>query len=109
MVDLVEACRDVPFEDPLIGAGGEVVDLGNRVLGPTLRAEAVAARLEIRFEDWLQDQLQGSLDDPIPDGRDAEAAALAVRLRDHPLPHGKGLEAPGLEVFSHPGEHCFTE
>jgi hypothetical protein len=32
MVDLVEARRDVAFQHPLIGAGAEVVDLGDRVL-----------------------------------------------------------------------------
>jgi hypothetical protein len=81
VVDLVEARRDVTFQDPLVGARREVVDLGDGVLGSTLRAEAVAARLEVRLEDRLQDQLQTSLHDPVPHGRDAQAAAFAGSSR----------------------------
>ena len=54
-----------------------MVNLGDGVLGPAPRAEAVTARLEVRLEDRLEDQLQGGLHDPVPGGRDAEAAELA--------------------------------
>ena len=64
---------------------GEVVYLSYGVLGSAPGAEAVAARLETRLENWLQDQLQGSLHDPVPCRWDAQAAELAVRLRDHPF------------------------
>ena len=73
MRNLVEARRDVTFEHPLIGAGGQVVDLGDGVLGSALRAEAVTNRLEVRFENGLEDQFQGSLHDPVPGGGDPEA------------------------------------
>ena len=39
--------------------------LGHRVMGPALRAEPVGAREEVRLEDRLQYQFQGSLDHPI--------------------------------------------
>jgi hypothetical protein len=41
MRDFVEAGFDVPFYDPLIRAGREVVDLGYRVMGPASGAEPV--------------------------------------------------------------------
>ena len=56
VVDLVEARLDVAFHDPLIRAAREVVDLGDRVLGSALRAEAVTDRLEVRLEDRLEHQ-----------------------------------------------------
>jgi len=49
------------------------------------------------------------LHDPVPHGRDAEAAAFSVRLGDHPFPHGKRLEAPGFEIVSKLGEHPVAE
>ena len=109
VVDLVEARRDVTLQDPLIGVDGEVVDLGHGVLGPALRAEAVGTRLEVRLEDGLQHQFQGGLHDPVPHGRDAQAAAFAVRFGDHPLPHGKGPEPLGLEIISQLSEHPAPE
>ena len=42
------------------------MDLGDGVLGSALRAETVAARLEVRLEDRLEHQLQGGLHDPVP-------------------------------------------
>ena len=101
VVDLVEACRDVPFQHPLIGAGTEEVDLGDRVLRPALRAEAVAARLEVRLEDRLEHQLEGGLHHPVPHGRDAETAALSppalgiIRSRT-----GRGRKLPSLQIGS---------
>ena len=56
------------------------MNLGDRVLGPALRAEAVGTRLEVRLEDRLEHQLQGGLHDPVPDGRDAQPAQLAAAL-----------------------------
>jgi site-specific DNA recombinase len=54
MRDFVEAGFDVPFHDPLVRAGGEVVHLGHRVMCPSVRAEPVGAREEIRLEDRFQ-------------------------------------------------------
>jgi len=79
------------------------------VLRSAPRAEAITGRLEVRLEDRLQDQLQGGLHDPVPGGRDAEAAALAARLGDHPFPDREGLEPLGLEVVSKPGEQQIPE
>ncbi len=106
VVDLVEACRDVTFKHPLIGAGAKKVDLGNGVLRSTLRAEAVTTRLEVRLEDRFEYQLEGGLHHPVPHSRYAEAAEFSRRLWDHPFPHGQGLEPAGLQVDSQVVEKC---
>ncbi len=66
--NLVEARFDVRLEHPLVGAGGDVVDLSDGVLRPALRTEAVAARLEVRLVDWLEYQLQRGLHDAVGGG-----------------------------------------
>ena len=60
--------------------------LGHRVVSAPIRTEPVAAREEIRLEDRLQHQLQGCLHYPVGDRGDPQAALLAARFRDHPLP-----------------------
>ena len=104
VVDLVEARLDVALEHPLVGAGREVVDLGDRVLGPALRAEAVGARLEVRLEDRLEHQLQGRLHDPVravgmPSRRSLPPALGIIRSRT-----GSGAKPPGLQIISQPVE-----
>ena len=99
VVDLVEACRDVPFKHPLIGAAGEVVNLGDGILSSALRAEAEAARLEVRLEDRFQDSFQSSLHNPVGHRRDAQLAHLPVGLGDlHPA-HRRRAERTGLELL----------
>ena len=78
--------------------------LGDRVLCPASRTEAVRARREARLEDRLHHQLQGRLHDPVSGGRDTEAADLARRLGDHLLPHPGRDEPAGLEIVSQPVE-----
>jgi hypothetical protein len=41
MVDLVEARGDVRLQDPLIGAGGQIADLLDRVLGSPVGPEPI--------------------------------------------------------------------
>jgi len=102
--DFVEAVLDVSLDHPLVGAGAEEVDLSDRVLCPAPRAEAVAARLEVRLEDRLEHQLEGGLHHPVADGRDPEPALFAAALGDHSLPHRQRVEAPGFELCSQLGE-----
>jgi site-specific DNA recombinase len=70
VADRVEARLDIALHYPLISAGGEVASLGDRVMGPAVRAEAIRAWPEIRLEDRLQNQLQGRLHYPVGHGRD---------------------------------------
>src|SRR5215211_4010133 len=101
MVDHVEARFDVTFQHPLIGAGGELVNLRDRVLGSPSGTEAIRAWLEVRLQDRLQHQLEGRLRGAIPHGRDAQPSQLAAaRLGDHPFPHRKWSEPPRFEIIS---------
>ena len=89
VVDHVEARLDITFQDPLIGAGSELVNLSDRVMGSAPRAEAIRAWLEVRLEDRLEHQLEGRLHGSVLRGRDAKPAAFAAAwLGDHPLTHG---------------------
>jgi hypothetical protein len=53
MRDFVEARFDVTLDHPLIGAAGQVVDLGDGVLGSASGAEAIGTWLKVRLEDRL--------------------------------------------------------
>src|ERR1700746_752173 len=66
MTDFVEAGFDVRLEHPSIidGLRGEVMDFGNCVLRPAVRAEPIRARLEIRLEDGLEHQFPAFLEHP---------------------------------------------
>jgi len=85
MVDFVEACRDVAFEYPLIGAGGEHLDLRHRVHRPPSGSEPVGGWMEVRFKDRFEHQHQTGLNNPVGHGRYPEPSVLARRLRDQPL------------------------
>jgi len=80
MVDHVEARLDVTFQHPLIGAGGELVNLCDRVLGSPSRTEAIRAWLEVRLEDRLEHQFEGRLHGAVPRGRDAKPSQLGAGL-----------------------------
>ena len=81
------------------------MDLGDGVLGPALRAEAVAARLEVRLEDRLEHQLQGCLARPGPARSGSRACGVCrsalgiIRSRT-----GRGAKRPSLELSSQLGE-----
>jgi hypothetical protein len=49
--------------------GAELMNLGDRVVGPPVRPEPVRDRLKVGLEDRFQHQLQRGLDHPISDGR----------------------------------------
>ena len=80
------------------------MDLGDRVLGPALRAEPVGARLEVRLEDRLQHQLQGRLHDPVRDGRDPQPAQLAAPAwgSSVPAPAAGGTGRPSARPAARP-------
>ncbi len=94
VVDRVEARFDVRVQDPAVAVGAVEVDLSDRVVCPPQRPEAVGDRLEVGLEDRLQHQLEGCLDHPVGDGRDAELADLpaAAGLGDLPFTHRKRAE-----------------
>jgi hypothetical protein len=107
VVDLVEARRDVRFEHPLVRPIGrcEVEDLGDRVLRPAPRPEAVRGRRKVRLEDRLEHQLERRLHNPVGGRRYPEATDLARRFRDRLLPHRGRGEAASLEIVSQRRQH----
>ena len=81
------------------------MNLGDGVLSPPIRAEAVGARLEVRFEDRFEHQLECCLDHSVPSGWDAEPALLrCARFRNQPLAYGQRPETAGLQINPHLGE-----
>ena len=78
VVDFIEARRDIGFKDPPVvpGRGPEVVNRGDGVLRPPPRAEPVAARQEVGFENRLQPQLHGGWVGAVGRGRNPQAAQL---------------------------------
>src|SRR5215204_94269 len=100
VVDRVETRLDVSIDYPRVVTWrcGQLMNLSDRVLRPMPRPKAVRARLEIGLEDRLQDQFQGRLDDPVPDGRDAQPSQFPARLWGHPFPHRQRGEPAGLQI-----------
>jgi hypothetical protein len=109
VVDFIEAGGDVALDHPLIASrsAGEMVDLGDGVLGAPPGAEPIGAGLEIRLEDRLQHQLERGLHHPVGHGRDAQPALAATGLGDQPLPSREGTKPPGLQLGPQVGEEAF--
>src|ERR1019366_4050335 len=63
--DVVEARFDIRVQHPLVSLGAEGVYLGDRVMGPAPRTEAVAHRREVRLQDRCQDQHEAGLHKPV--------------------------------------------
>jgi hypothetical protein len=59
----------------------------HRVLSTSLRAVAVRARLQIRFKDRLNDQLDGGLHHAVPNSRNSQRSLPSARLRNHHPPN----------------------
>ena len=91
--------------DDLFNLVAELMNLGDGVLSPPIRAEAVGARLEVRLEDRFEHQLECCLDHSVPSGWDAEPALLrCARFRNQPLAYGQRPETAGLQINPHLGE-----
>ena len=81
------------------------MNLSDRVLGPSLRAQTVGTRFEVRLEDRFGHQLQRGLHDSVSDSRDPQRADLAARLGNRLLPHPLGPEPASFEIISQPVQH----
>ena len=81
------------------------MNLSDRVLGPSLRAQTVGTRFEVRLEDRFEHQLQRGLHDSVSDSRDPQRADLAARLGNRLLPHPLGPEPASFEIISQPVQH----
>ena len=80
------------------------MNLGDRVLGPTLRAEPVGTRVEVRLKDRFEEQLERGLHRPVRRGRYPQRAQLAVALGDQSLPHRQRGERARLELGPQTGQ-----
>ncbi len=81
-----------------------MADLLDGVLCPTVGAEPVGARVEVRLKDRLHDQLDAGLHDPVCGSRDTQGAHLAARLGDHRLADRSRPELLILELGSKIGQ-----
>ena len=81
------------------------MNLSDRVLGPSLRAQTAGTRFEVRLEDRFEHQLQRGLHDSVGDSRDPQRADLAARLGNRCLPHPLGPEPASFEIISQPVQH----
>src|SRR5215813_14482238 len=91
MPDIVEVRLQIHVYDTGLVLHNRLRHAQDGVMGRAFWAIAVRTRLEVRFKDRLQDELEGSLNHTITDGRDREeAATFAALLRDRlvPQPHG---------------------
>src|SRR6266516_1035509 len=52
--------------------GGEIVDLGDRVMGAPVGTKPIRGRQEIRLENGFEHQFQASLNHPVSDNRNTE-------------------------------------
>src|SRR5260370_25887825 len=106
MHDFVEARPDVGLQYHRVAVAGVVVDLGYRVLRAAAWPEPVRARLEVRLEYTLQDQLERRLDHPVGQGGYPDFAEFPVRLRDHHLPALRRPRFPGLQLSPDLGQEA---
>src|SRR5215469_1669092 len=84
--DAVEITLQVGVHHPGQPRLQQPIDFPQRVLATTSRAEAVAARPELRFKDRLDDHLESRLHDPVLDRRDPQRTGSPVAFGDlHPF------------------------
>ena len=65
----------------------QLMDSLDRVLRASFRSITIGIRIEVRFKDRLQNQLDGGLNHPVPYGRNPERPLPASGLRDHHPSH----------------------
>jgi hypothetical protein len=79
----------IQVDDPVEAPVQPLVHPPERLVRCAARPVAKGTGLEVRLEDWLQDQAQGPLDHPISDGRNLETSLLlASFLWDADFPAG---------------------
>src|SRR4029450_2921942 len=91
MPDIVEVRLQIHVDDASLVLHNRLCHTQDGVMGRAFWAIAVPTRLEVRFKDGFQDELEGSLDHTVTDGRNREEAgtcAAFLRNRLVPQPHG---------------------
>src|SRR5271166_5613619 len=90
MRDRVEIFRQVGVNHVGVAPANQPVRFLDRIDRAATRAIAIGVVLEVRLEDRLQHDLDGSLNHPIPNRRDSQGTFAAPRLRDRRPPHRIG-------------------
>src|SRR5215471_17592229 len=91
MLNALEVSPQIKIDDSSLPFHDRLVHLENRFLRCPLRSVSVRPRLEISFEDRLQDELEGSLDHTVTNGgngKNADLGAPVFRNFLFPYPHG---------------------
>ncbi len=86
----VEIFRQIGVYHVGVAPADQPVRFLDRIDRAAARAIAKGVVLEVRLEDRLQHDLDGGLNHPIPDRRDAEGTFAAPRRRDRRPPHRTG-------------------
>jgi hypothetical protein len=99
--NLIEARFDIGLKHPLVAAGGELMHLGDGVMGSAFRADPWEHGRKSAAKIGSNTSLRAACTVRSARGGDTESATFRrPRLRDRPFPHGYRGEPPGLEIFS---------
>src|SRR6266403_71119 len=91
MLNIVEVGAQIQINDASLTLHDRFVHLEHRFLSCPLRSVSVRPRLEVSFEDRLQDELERTLDHTVTNsGNRKNADLIAPVFRDllFPCPHG---------------------
>ena len=105
--DRVEILRQVSVNHVRVSVAQRVVDRSNRIRRAPLRSIAIRTVVKIRFEDWLQYQLDRGLHHSVSNRRDTERALPTARLGNQYPTHRIGLVRLLLQRLFQPGEPLF--
>src|SRR5215813_6260242 len=91
MLNAVEVGSEIKIDDSCLPFHDRLVHLEHRLMSGPLRSVSVRPRLKISLEDWLQDELECSLDHTVTNGRNGKNADLGAPVFRNflfPYPHG---------------------
>src|SRR6202451_1898449 len=90
MLNVVKVGAEVDIDDSSLLFDDGLGDPGHRLMSCPFGSASIRSRLEIRFKDRLQDELECSLNHPITDSRNRQNADLSPVLWNLllPCPHG---------------------
>src|SRR6516225_10569750 len=99
MLNAVKVGSEVNIDDSCLPFHDRFVHAKYRFMRCPLRSVSIRSRLEVRFKDRLQDELECSLDHTITDGRNGKNADFSAPVfRNFLFPHPHGLIRP-LDQF----------
>ena len=100
MLHVVEVGPQVEVNDFGFLSNDRFSHSAHRFMRCSFRSVSVRSRLEIRFENRFQNELECSLDHTITDGRDRESSDFSPVFRYSLLPHPHGSIRVGDQFVS---------